>query len=117
MSADDKGKLHRVVRLVGGGDQLLGYMIECPGCALNTAPGASQHHVIWVGEANGQRATWSFNGDMEHPTFSPSVRVSWEEGEDRKSRCCHFFVRGGWIEFCADSTHALAGQTVPLREW
>lgn len=29
---------------------------------------------------------------------------------------CHYFIRGGKIEFCGDSTHNLSGQTVDLPD-
>jgi len=79
---------------------------------------------------------WTFNGDYDRPTFSPSVLVTgghhakeWKAGDscwctfNEKhpglttfvcSRC-HSFVKAGQIEFLADSTHALAGKTVPLE--
>jgi hypothetical protein len=30
---------------------------------------------------------------------------------------CHYFIRAGKIEFCGDSPHNLAGQTVDLPDW
>ena len=53
---------------------------------------------------------WSYNGDPERPTFSPSVKTTHGRGE----RVNHYFVRDGWIDFCPDSTHGLAGQSVEL---
>jgi hypothetical protein len=53
---------------------------------------------------------WTFDGNLEEPTFAPSVRVSW----GGTPRVCHYFIRAGRIEFCVDSTHALAGKTVAL---
>lgn len=58
---------------------------------------------------------WSFNGDMERPTFSPSLLV-WPTGDGYQKRC-HLFLTDGQLQFCGDSDHALAGQTVPLPEW
>jgi hypothetical protein len=97
--------------------QYTGLWINCPGCE----PG---HHVLptdWtpagVGRSPGiaDLPQWSFNGDMDSPTLSPSILMrcdSW--GRDRTSICCHSFVRNGRIEFLSDCTHALAGQTVDL---
>jgi hypothetical protein len=61
---------------------------------------------------------------MERPTFHPSIKVNRgpEPGPDglaapdSPDRICHSFVRDGRIEFCSDSTHAMAGQTVNLPE-
>jgi len=44
-------------------------------------------------------------GTDEKPTLSPSLSV------DRNSdRHCHFFLRGGKIDFCGDCFHDKAGQ-------
>ena len=67
---------------------------HCPGC----------------GYAHQVDATWTFNGDLTHPTIRPSILAL---GALR----CHSFVTEGRIEFLPDSTHALAGQTVPLPSW
>jgi hypothetical protein len=94
------------------------FIFLCPGCKCC--------HGIWTTERNGQNAIWSFNGDMEKPTVSPSILVkhsSYEYGEDGsplpetvKDMVCHSYVRNGMIEFLPDSTHALAGKTVPLQD-
>jgi hypothetical protein len=91
----------------------------CAGCA--------SHHAI-------NPKGWTWNGDTERPTFSPSVLVRGSEftaegkamhergeappGGQYPSRdtVCHSFVREGRIEYLTDSTHALAGQTVPLED-
>lgn len=72
----------------------------CPGCKRN--------HVIYTdprSQSNGHH--WQFDGNMEQPTFSPSINIVGQ---------CHYFIRSGMIQFCADSAHALAGQTVPLPD-
>ena len=71
-----------------------GYMFHCPGC---------QHaHVC--------DKRWTFNGDMDKPTFTPSLL-----NRTDKTRC-HLFVTDGKIRFLNDCTHQLAGQTVDLPE-
>jgi hypothetical protein len=35
--------------------------------------------------------------------------------DGRDVTICHLFVKLGRIEFCGDSPHKLAGQTVPLQ--
>lgn len=93
-------------------------------------PGCKEVHAVNVGP-NG----WSFNGDLDKPTFGPSVLVRsghhmpghsgdcWctfkqRTGRESSFKCgvCHSFVRDGQIQFLRDCTHALAGQTVPLPE-
>lgn len=103
----------------------------CPGC--NTA------HSVAV---NADKSpSWSWNGDVEKPTFSPSILVRsghyvpmydgggcWcdfnaelaAKGEEpTKHRCgiCHSFVTNGCIQFLGDCTHELAGKTVDLPPW
>ena len=87
------------------------WRFECPGCKWS--------HVI--------DDSWEFNGDLEHPTFSPSY-LAWNDpnpnalpeydpdGRYRNGFRCHSFIREGRIEFLSDCTHELAGQTVDLPE-
>lgn len=71
-------------------------------------PGCEQAHRITTG-----RDGWTWDGDFEAPTFSPSVLCT-IRGEN-PSRC-HCFVRAGQIQFLNDCTHELAGQTVAVPE-
>lgn len=97
-------------------------MFMCPGC--------KQAHSV-VG--------WQFNGNVDAPTFQPSVLVRsghYVPGHEDQTKCwcaykaehpedtdpfdcylCHSFATDGQIQFLTDSTHKLAGQTVPLAEW
>lgn len=71
-------------------------------------PGCKGMHVIPTdarAQQNGHK--WTFNGDMERPTFSPSINLVGQ---------CHYFIRNGMIEFCSDSKHELAGHTVQMVE-
>jgi hypothetical protein len=73
----------------------------CPGCKML--------HRINVNAPNENTgARWSWNGDVDRPTFHPSVNIS--NGQ------CHYFIRDGMIEFCTDTRHSLSGQTVPLPD-
>ncbi|NMZ72988.1 hypothetical protein HBO32_07745 [Pseudomonas nitroreducens] len=76
-------------------------------------PGCSMLHGVRVGPGS-QHPRWDWNGDVNKPTFSPSILVTYWWGEQREDRRCHSFVRDGRIEFLSDCTHALAGQTVDL---
>lgn len=91
--------------------------ITSDGNALFDCPGCGFLHVVYLTTPG--RPHWSFNGDREKPTFSPSILVHWTEHPltDPVNKICHSFVREGKIEFCADSTHSLAGQTVDLPEY
>ena len=72
----------------------------CPGCQRN--------HVIYTdprAQPNGH--FWTFDGNEERPTFSPSINIVGQ---------CHYFIREGMIQYCSDSKHALAGITVPMPD-
>lgn len=94
-----------VLELVEGANGYRGVAFTCPGC--------SEWHVVTVAAVHG-RVVWQFNGDLVRPTISPSLLVTWNQGEARTPHRCHSFIRDGRIEFLGDCTHALAGQTVPL---
>jgi hypothetical protein len=90
------------------------YMHWCPGC--------KSRHMINVGEANSNGARWSFDGNVQAPSFSPSVHISvgpWddEEGHHPKRTECHYFLTGGQLQFLSDCAHELAGQTVELPDF
>lgn len=106
------GALSPVLRKAEGG-----YLFWCPGC--------DEAHFVAVERPLANGARWSFDGNAAAPTFSPSLNIRTgravdpsfilEEGDPPE--ICHSFIRDGHIQFCNDSTHELAGQTVPLPEW
>lgn len=75
---------------------------RCPGCKHNHSVPAER---------------WHWNGDVERPTLSPSVRhfIPAEDGRPEQT-LCHYFVRDGIIEFCSDCGHDLKGQKVELPD-
>lgn len=105
-------------------------------------PGCGEAHQIKVG--GGDRPRWAFDGNVEAPTFAPSIMVRGirspsgadvmtdeEEAEydaiyarggneavfaSRFGTVCHSFVEVGRIRFLSDCTHLLAGQTVVLPD-
>lgn len=113
----------KIVTLENG--QFYGIRFNCPGCAQGKPgnfAGAILLPVDWTPEGF-ERApllnvvpTWGFNGDLERPTFTPSILTSATHGEERTPFRCHSFVRDGRIEFLSGCTHALAGQTLDLPE-
>lgn len=104
-----------------------GLMFWCPGC-----DGA--HRVV---HGVSEKPCWTWNGDVDLPTFEPSILVTGYElsdegramidrneplppGVDRypgHDTVCHSFVTKGRIQFLSDCTHSLAGQTVDLLDW
>lgn len=112
----------KLLRLEGG---LLSFY--CPGCKCS----------------HGFDSRWTFDGNMEAPTFSPSLLVGpnwripdgWDfdtAPRDEKGELllgpdgvhvlgafevrCHSFVRAGRIEYLGDCTHELAGKTIPMED-
>lgn len=64
---------------------------------------------------------WTWNGNMEKPTLSPSVHVQKKIGVDSKNNpvyetLCHSFVKDGMIQFLNDSKHRLKGKIVELLD-
>ena len=88
---------------------------------MHWCPGCNEAHGIRV---QGPAPVWTFNGDMEKPTFAPSILCFTTYGEDgdmlrngERRTLCHYFIKEGMIEFCGDSPHALAGKTVEIPDW
>lgn len=108
--------ISKVLRQSGSdGYKLL--MFWCPGC--------DEAHGLTVARPSGQPGPlWGWDGNVDRPTFSPSVLVRTGRAVDPNFKpepgdppeVCHSFVRDGQIQFLGDCTHALAGQTVPLPE-
>lgn len=96
--------------------------------------GCDEPHVISVNQG-----AWTWNGNAEQPTFSPSILVRgghyadgwkgpgcWCNFNERhpdlaqtRFTCdrCHSFVTDGKTQFLSDCTHKLAGQTVEISDW
>lgn len=102
-------------------DEIIGYSFYCPGCGHD--------HMYYTKEPGYPQ--WSFFGDVNKPTFTPSLLnrwgkeadPNWKEPEDLApdkpgswSGRCHLFVTNGQIQFCGDCSHHLNGQTVEMPE-
>lgn len=96
------GALSTILRSVAG-DRL---MFWCPGC--------DAAHAVHIGSRPGPR--WSYNGNPNKPTFTPSILVN-PGGETPGIPVCHSFVTDGRIQFLSDCTHHLAGQAVDIPPW
>jgi hypothetical protein len=85
------------------------------GYALFWCPGCQGPHAVGVGD---RPNAWGYNGNPDCPTLTPSVLVTYEGSDagqdDAPPARCHSFVTDGHIQFLADCSHAMAGQTVPL---
>lgn len=80
-----------------------GHIHWCPGC--------QERHFI--------PDSWTFNGDIEKPTFTPSVNISANYGPLAKKPgpyCCHYNLTAGVLQYHGDCSHAMAGTSVPLPD-
>ena len=71
------------------------------------------HHSFTVARGAGDPTSmpvWRFNGDLEKPTFGPSLRVSYGG-----KKVCHLFLRAGMVEYLPDCFHDHAGKAVPVQ--
>lgn len=98
------------------------YSHWCPGC----------EEMHYIPTDMDDRPRWSFNGNVDSPTFSPSVRIRGKQtikvdgkwtGEWVRDAagnpidgCCHYFLHDGVLKFCTDTTHRFAGQNIPLPD-
>lgn len=79
-----------------------------------SCPGCKHEHTV-------PAKRWHWNGDVNKPTLSPSVRHFYvlPAHDGRPSvevTTCHYHVRNGIIEYCNDCEHDLKGQKVELPE-
>lgn len=110
----------KLTRINSPGGAHWGYKFTCPGCSAfkasepdPTRANDGTHGIPTVGPN-----AWGFNGDVDRPTFTPSIlqyEIKRHDGTVYAPRC-HSFVRDGRIEFSSDCGHALAGQTVDLPD-
>jgi len=83
---------------------------KCPACGWHDLP------VKVIVKEN---RSWEWNGDLEKPTITPSVRHfhNGMPAEGIKPFCCHYYIRNGVFEFLPDCTHDKAGQTIPMTPY
>lgn len=86
------------------------YAYFCPGCG--------KAHTVTTKQENGMaNPIWGFNGDVDKPTFSPSIAVEsymMKDGAYERTYC-HSFIRNGKIEYLQDCDHSLAGKTIEMQ--
>ena len=92
-----------------------------------------EHWCDGCGEAHTIFDSWQFDGNVDCPTFTPSVKITgMQTVKDAEGRwtgewvrdaagnpvpdCCHYNVTAGKVLFHGDCVHALKGQTVDLPD-
>ena len=82
-------------------DDVIGYYMKSP---------ATNNCIVFWLKNSGYHCHWDFNGDLEKPTFSPSMLLYEGPGVVRE----HFFVRNGKIQYLNDCGHELRNQVVDM---
>jgi hypothetical protein len=59
------------------------FFFGCPGCNM----------VRGLNVLNGKQPDWTWNGDVDRPTFAPSVLVTCPWRPEQTQVRCHSFVR------------------------
>lgn len=68
---------------------------------IHWCPGCKQVHGI-------NMTKWTFNGDVDCPTFSPSFNIVGQ---------CHYFIQNGFLVYCGDCNHELNGKSIELPDF
>lgn len=97
---------------------------EAKGVMAVMCPGCKCHHIIATVQPFSNGATWKFNGDLEKPTFSPSLLVKtgsyacpgFVDPPGIPGVVCHSWIESGTIRFMDDCTHDLRNQAVELPD-
>jgi len=89
-------------------------LFVCPGCVSGGPEGYDGVHMLPVNTVEDiGKPVWSFDGNLELPTLSPSILT-------KSYSVCHSYLKHGLFEFLSDSTHPLSGQKVlipDLPDW
>lgn len=107
---EDKRLAHRVSNKEG---VHIGYLIFCPACD-------NAHYLD---------KRWTFNDNLEKPTFSPSLllrgkvmptdeecdRILNGETVELADLVCHSFITDGKIQYLSDCSHSSKNMTIELK--
>ncbi len=100
--------MSKVSRVTNKDGSTYGWMFRCPGCK------SAYEYSVGLHCADHR---WTFNGDEDKPTFTPSILSRSKVGDELKEHVCHIFVTDGKIQYLSDCTHSLAGQTIKVPDW
>jgi hypothetical protein len=82
----------------GGSTYIYHYCVPCKHCHQYQVP------------------RWTFNGNIEAPSFSPSMREFYRAKDGGEKTLCHYFLTDGIMKYCGDSPHDMAGKEMPLAD-
>lgn len=98
----------KVERMTMHDERHVFYCVECPACGIS--------HAIRTASQDDGAPVWTFNGDLERPTFYPAVLAPSIDESTGVATICHFYVEDGRIRYLPDCTHSLVGQRVELPD-
>ena len=82
----------------------------CPACGFEHSFNVDlESHGKWTDD----QSVWTFNGNYDCPTFSPSIVANLHRQKEYHP-VCHSFLKNGIWEYLNDSSHNMAGQNVPM---
>jgi hypothetical protein len=128
----------RIIRVHGNGEYY-GVQFHCPGCDFSHIVQTDWVPPGMVRDRGCRPDVWAFNGDLDHPVFSPSFLLQtvrhdppvtpenfeeWKREpwpQERVPYVCHSFVgcngaKPGQIVFLSDCTHDKRGMIVDLPD-
>ena len=92
------------------GDAIARLEAFCPACDFTHGFNVDlEAHDKWPEDS----PVWTFDGNWERPTFWASMLANKDRVIEHHP-ICHSFLKNGQWEYLTDSTHTLAGQTVPV---
>lgn len=81
----------------------VGFSFRCPACNCT--------HIVYI--KGSYVPHWNWNGSMDKPSFSPSIR---ERGFGDNVDQCHFFIADGKIRYLPDSTHEFGDKIFDMED-
>ena len=84
------------------------YLVWCPACQC------CHPFDCWPGAGRPDGPGWTFDGNVELPTFSPSLRIFYAR-DGNMITTCHFVIERGVIKYCGDYQSEFAGRQVQME--
>lgn len=112
-----------ILREITDGDKKYNIiMFWCPGCevrddGLESVMSGGLHMLAVSGDAT-DHPVWGFDGNLQKPTLTPSIKTSIPDPSGIPGKpplfVCHSFLKAGVFQFLNDSTHKYKGKKVPM---
>jgi Family of unknown function (DUF6527) len=108
------GQLGDKLRKVGPADG------HTAGGLAHWCPACDCMHQFALDGKNSSGAQWTWDGNVENPTFSPSMNIIINPkghkhyNPECSTDVCHYFLQNGVLQYLADCTHGLKNQRIIL---